>query len=252
MKYIIFLFALTIPFTSKTQTTDYVLQSKNLLEAVRYQKPSKDMQAKLAEVSLKDLSADLNSDQRRLAFWINIYNAYIQILLGDNPELFDDRGDFFGDPRVTIAGKELSFDDIEHGIIRGSQSKYALGLIPKFFGVSNYEKKLRIQERDGRIHFALNCGAKSCPPIPVLTAERLEEQLNAASKAYLKSTTEYDREEDSAKVTPLFSWFRGDFGGLSGVKSYLRQFEIVPAGANPSLSFLDYDWTLDLGNYVDL
>ena len=252
MRFIIFFFALTISYTSLAQDLDFVVVSQNLLETTREKQPTKDIQDQLAKVSLRELSKDLDTDERRLAFWINVYNAYIQILLTDDATLFDDRSAFFTEKRMTIAGQKVSFDNIEHGIIRASQSKYTLGLIPKFWGVSEYEKKLRVQERDGRVHFALNCGAKSCPPIPVLTAKRLDQQLDAASKAYLEATTKYDKEADAAHVTPLFSWFRGDFGGLSGVKSYLRHFEIIPAGANPSLDFLDYDWTLDLNNYVDL
>ncbi|MEM9991994.1 MAG: DUF547 domain-containing protein [Bacteroidota bacterium] len=253
MKSTIFsLVLMCITLLATAQETDYVKISEALLEAIRYEKSTEDLQNQLAEVPLKILSKNLDTDERRLAFWMNTYNAYVQILLTKNPELFEDRGTFFKKPRMTVANQKMSFDDIEHGIIRASQSKYLLGLIPKFWGIEDYEKELRVKERDGRIHFALNCGAKSCPPIAIYAADRIDEQLNASSKAYLERTTEYKPEEDKAKVTPLFSWFRGDFGGLSGVKSYLRRYEIVPAGAQPSLTFKDYDWTLDLGNYVDL
>ena len=37
---------------------------------------------------------------------------------------------------------------------------------------------------DPRIHFALVCGAKSCPPIKVYTSGALEEGLEAAASAF--------------------------------------------------------------------
>jgi len=40
---------------------------------------------------------------------------------------------------------------------------------------------------DPRIHCALVCGAKSCPPIKVYTAEALEEGLEAAAAAFCES-----------------------------------------------------------------
>lgn len=251
MKKIIFIFAMSISLTSIGQKMDYVALSQQLLETARQNKPSKDIQQQLAEVSLNDLNVDLDTDTKRKAFWINIYNAYVQIILTDAPEKFEDRGAFFSGAQIKLVGRELSFDDIEHGIIRGSQSKYALGFIPKWF-VNDFERKLRVRERDGRIHFALNCGAKSCPPIPILSTDRLEEQLDAASRSYLQATTTYDAPTKTAGVTALFSWFRGDFGNLSGVREYLHRYEAIPKTADPSLSFNDYDWTLDLGNYIDL
>lgn len=225
--------------------------AENLLKAARYEKPADEIKADLANLDFSYLHKTLDTDKKKLAFWINIYNAYVQLFLAEKPELFEDRGAFFSSPRIPIAGKTLSFDDIEHGIIRRSQSKLTLGLIPKLF-VNKYERKMRTNERDGRIHFALNCGAKSCPPVAIYEVERINEQLDASSKKFLEGSTTYKEEENKAYVTALFSWFRGDFGGLDGVKDYLRRYDIIEKDVNPSLSFEAYDWTLYLGNYLDL
>ena len=42
---------------------------------------------------------------------------------------------------------------------------------------------------DPCIHFALVCGAKSCPPIKVYTAEALEEGLEAAAASFCESAS---------------------------------------------------------------
>ncbi|MFZ1750641.1 MAG: DUF547 domain-containing protein, partial [Saprospiraceae bacterium] len=144
----------------------------------------------------------------------------------------------------------FSFADIEHGILRRSQHEYFLGYLTKLFP-SSIEKMLRVQKRDWRIHFALNCGAKSCPPVAVYDVDRLDEQLNASAMSYLKTFTTYNKTENIASVTSLFSWFRGDFGGLAGIKTILKDRGLIP-DRSVRLKTSYYDWTLDLGNFISL
>jgi len=54
------------------------------------------------------------------------------------------------------------------------------------------------------------------------------------------------------KVNTLMSWFRGDFGGKAGAVEMLKKYNVIPQDADPSVSFLEYDWTLELGNYTDI
>ena len=231
---------------------DAVDWSIKLLEAARYQHDAAPIYKKLANISLDVLDQQLSNDDLKKTFWINIYNAVVQLELTQNASLFDNRGRFFSTERVTIAGKELSLDDIEHGIIRGSRSKLTLGLTKKLM-VPDYERKLRTKKRDGRIHFALNCGAKSCPPVATYHPDRIEEQLKESTQKFLMESSTYLKDENKVQVTTLFSWFRGDFGGLQGVvKNYLIPYHIIPEGSDPKLEFAKYDWTLSLGNYIDL
>jgi len=239
-----------------TDTTTYAEISMILLQRVRNGEPTQQIEDMLADLSEDQLKAGLSTESEKKAFWLNIYNAYVQILLLDKPELFEDRNSWFGynffsSPQVTIAGKELSFDDIEHGIIRHSKIKLSMGYWDKWFP-SDYEKKFRWNEVDPRIHFALNCGAKACPYVAIYDPERVEEQLDISSKQYLEKTTEYDAENSKVKVNALMSWFRADFGGKDGAIKMLKKYEVIPQNADPSVSFLDYDWTLELGNYKDI
>jgi len=236
--------------------TSFAELSMILLQNVRDGNPTKEIENRLANVSRETLNKDLDTESKKKAFWLNVYNAYVQILLLDKPELFEDRNSFFGynffsSPQVTIAGKKLSFDAIEHGIIRHSKIKLSMGYLDKWFP-SDFEKMFRWDEVDPRVHLALNCGAKSCPYIAIFDSERVEEQLDIISKQYLEKTTIYDAEEGVVKVNALMSWFRADFGGKSGAVEMLKKYEIIPQDADPSVSFLDYDWTLELGNYTDI
>lgn len=246
----VFILALSSPLLG--QKVDYVQLSTDFLTNIRYNKPTDNQEKLLAEVSVDELNAQLDTDQKKLVFWINIYNGFIQKILSDSPELYEDRGSFFKKEQISIIQKELSFADIEHGIIRGAQFEYFLGYISNPFAAS-YKKKLGVDERDYRIHFALNCGAKDCPPVAIYTLEDYDEQMDKSTERYLKRITDYDDEKNEAHSSSLFSWFRGDFDGKSGIIDILKKHDAVPEDkVIRRIVFKNYDWTLDLGNYIDL
>lgn len=227
---------------------NYIKLSAQLIENIKSYKETESIQAQLASVSIQELSSQLVNDTDKKVFWINIYNGHIQLILKDNPDLYKDRGAFFKKKQITIAGELLSFDDIEHGIIRSSTIKLSWGLLKNPF-VGSYERTFRTNETDPRIHFALNCGAKSCPLVAVYHVENYEDKIDAVAKQFLLKAIIYKEEAKQVKVTPLFSWFRGDFGGKKGIIQFLKDNSLIPDESNPELVFLDYDWTLSLGNY---
>lgn len=235
----------------KAKENPYLKLSKELVRTAKQQEDASDIIQELAHMPQKDLALALDDDDAKKAFFINIYNGFVQHILVANPEKFDDRDAFFTAEQITVAGERLSLDDIEHGIIRGSKVKWLLGLIQNPFA-DEFEKTFRVEETDGRIHFALNCGAKSCPYIAIYDADQMDKQLDMISRQFLNRTSTYKPEEEKVYVTSLFSWFRGDFGGLDGAKEYLRRYGVIPEEADPELEFEEYDWTLELGNYTEL
>ena len=194
--------------------------SENFLIAIKNNVDTNDIRAKLYGITLASLKEGLKTNQQKLAFWINIYNGYIQIMLSENPNLYRNRGEFFKREQIPIAGRLLSFEKIEHGLIRKSQWPFGLGLVRKWCP-DKFERKLRVDQRDYRIHFALNCGAKDCPPIAIYKPVRLDTQLNERTKKYLERTSKYS-EKDKVTITSLFNWFRCDFGGKNGHKRILK------------------------------
>ncbi len=229
----------------------YIQLSQELVRAVKNDTDRSGIIERLANIPMQQLAEALDTDAEKKAFFINVYNGFVQHILMKNPEKFDDRDKFFTTDQINIAGQELSLDDIEHGIIRGSKVKWSLGLIQDPFA-DDFEKNFRVEETDPRIHFALNCGAKSCPYVAIYGAEKLDQQLDIISRQFLERTTEYKADEDKVYVTTLISWFRGDFGGLDGAKEMLKNYDIIPKSADPELEFKDYDWTLELGNFTTL
>jgi len=225
--------------------------SEEFLQRIKLGKDTKDIQNMLANTTLNQLENGLHTDAHKLSFWVNIYNAYIQVILSKNPELYENRNEFFNKAQIEIAGETISFAKIEHGIIRKSQWDLGLGYFRKWFP-NKFERKLRVENQDYRVHFALNCGAKDCPPVTIYKAQSLNEQFNKGMASYLTKTSEYDKTKKEVAVTSLFSWFRGDFGSKSGVKKILKEVEIIPTTKEIDLIYKDYDWTLDLNNFIDL
>jgi hypothetical protein len=232
-------------------TKDFNKLSESLIQKLIDGKNTQNIQRDLANTSLESLQQALNTDAKKMAFWINVYNAYIQIFLAKNPGLYDNRSSFFGDNQIKIAGEMISFSKIEHGIIRKSQWELGLGYVRTWFP-NKFERVLRVSERDYRVHFALNCGAKDCPPIAVYTPMRLQEQLNLGTKRHLEKTSFFDAKKKVVTVTSLFSWFRGDFGGKSGIKDILQQNNIIPSTKGISINYSNYNWNLDLNNFIEL
>lgn len=225
--------------------------SEQFLHKIKNNESTQEIQDALSQTSIDALEKNLDSNDKKLAFWVNIYNAYIQVILQKNPDLYQDRSEFFKKDQISIAGETISFEKIEHGIIRKSQWEYGLGFVGKLFP-GEFEKRLRVDEPDYRIHFALNCGALDCPPVAIYEWERLDEQFSKGTSKYLKRTTDYNATEKKVMVTALFSWFRGDFGGVDGVKDILKGQKLIPTTKGIDIDYKNYDWTLKLDNFVNL
>ncbi len=181
----------------------------------------------------------------QLAFLINVYNAAtVELILTAYPNVksIKDLGTLFqgpwAKPFVTLLGKTVSLDDIEHGMIRGS-GRY----------------------NDPRIHFAVNCASIGCPALgrAAFRGATLDAQLDLAAKGFLGDHTRNRVQGDGVAVSSIFKWYRGDFEkGWRGAKTlpaffalYADSLGLSPAAAAKakagqlSVSFLDYNWQLN-------
>jgi thiol-disulfide isomerase/thioredoxin len=96
---------------------------------------------------------------------------------------------------------------------------------------------------DPRVHFALNCGAASCPPIREYAGEPLDAQLDLATRAYLAvpGNIRWEPGTSTLYLSALFRWYRGDFGDPA---LFVGQY--LPPGtldARPHIRYLSWDWT---------
>ena len=177
--------------------------------------------------------AALSRDEQ-FAFYINAYNAWtLKLILSGYPGVksIKDLGTLFKSPWkkkiVRIDGGITTLDDVEHNILR-----------PRF--------------KDPRVHFAINCAAKSCPPLrsePYRGAD-LNRQLNDATRSFLNNPSNYRLEAEQFYVSRIFKWFAADFA--NDVIGFYRthatrdlQKQLGARGNQIRVAYLPYDWSLN-------
>ncbi len=213
---------------------DYLLATRSAGDGVD------TLAAELASLPEAFLRDGLGDDRARTAFWLDIYNA--EIIRAGVVDLTDriTRLRHFRRASITVSGRRLSLDTVENGLLRRSRLKLGLGYLPNPVPGA-FERTHRVGRVDPRIHFALNCGATSCPPIAAYDPARLDDQLELATRSYL--STEVQVEDDVVRVPAVLLWYIGDFGGPSGVRRFLEDAGIEMADRR--LRFRPWDWTPD-------
>lgn len=186
--------------------------------------------------------ADIAEFDDRRAFWINIYNGAVieqAVDMGVKTSVREVRG-FFRRRFLEIAGTSLSLDEIEHGLLRDNR-RHPARLLPALV----FRPKLKpwiARPFDPRIHFALNCGARSCPPIAVYTFDAIEAQLDLAASTFLDGEVEVDSEAQTIDANPILRWYRSDFGDLEELIDRHRSGGL--AGRDWTFRWRPYDWSV--------
>lgn len=201
---------------------------------------------RLANTNRSVLLQEISDDKHKKAFWTNIYNAFVVYRLLKDPNEYDDRGKFFKTKSIEIAGQVLSLDNIEHDILRRRKHKLSKGYFNKLCTPKEI-KELMVEHIDYRIHFTLNCGAYSCPPIRIYTPENIESEFASSSKDYLTAEVEYFPDKNMVRVPVLMDWFMGDFGGVSGTRKILQDLGLIESGSKPKVRYKSYNWDLKVG-----
>jgi len=170
----------------------------------------------------------------QFAFYINAYNACtIKLILTGYPGVksIKDLGSFFSSPWkkkiCRIDGEVISLDQIEHGILR-----------PRF--------------KDPRVHFAINCAARSCPPLRSTPYQGaiLNQQLDEMASAFINDPSRNRLEGSTLYISKIFDWFEEDFNGdildffLGYAKGDLKK-NLERQREDIKIKYLDYDWSLN-------
>ncbi|MBI2504152.1 MAG: DUF547 domain-containing protein [Candidatus Latescibacteria bacterium] len=189
--------------------------------------------------------ADIAGLEDRRSFWINLYNGAVidlAIACGVEHSVREVRG-FFTAKRLELAGEPLSLDDIEHGFLR-TDRRHPIGLLPPLL----LRPRLRpwmVCPFDPRIHFALNCGGQSCPPIRSYANALIDQQLALATTAFLDTEVEIDPEHSTIRANRILRWYRSDFAGLGGLEEMIRRYRTGGIEARRwRFTWKRYDWSI--------
>jgi len=160
---------------------------------------------------------------------------------------------FFRRAAYEIGGLRFSLEDIEHGILRANRG-FLLHPGPQF-GKDDPRRKFVFDKLDARIHFALNCASRSCPPIAYYSPEIIEQQLNLAASNFIQENVVLDRSGVMLKLSRIFKWYQRDFGGKTGVLAMIqdhlpekdiRRILIKNFGDVVLVEYAKYDWHLNV------
>ena len=213
---------------------DPILFSQSFISAAKTGKELSSYIDTLRTLDPQFLATTLKTDADKKAFWINCYHGFILNLLKTDTSNYKNHSEFFNRSTITIGNEKISLNDIENGILRLQSGKEKNQVL----------KKYQVQKLDYRIHFALNCGAKSCPPISFYQPADLNKQLEMAEAAYISSTSNYNSAENEVEISIVFQWFLSDFGGENGILEILKKHDIIPIWSQAKLIYLPFDWTI--------
>ena len=178
---------------------------------------------------LGQVDVDVLAEDEQVAFYINLYNAsMVKIVLANYPlASVKTIGilpfSVFKKDQITLGDYKVSLDDIEKGI-----------LLSKYF--------------DPRLHFAVNCASKSCPPLRAepFTGDKLEKQLQEQTELFAGSerAAQINEETGSIAYSELFKWYVDDFE-VENPAEYLNKYRSEALPANYSVKWISYDWSLN-------
>lgn len=164
------------------------------------------------------------SSQEEMAYWINLYNAATVLLILENYPISSilnlDGGKVWDRKWISSKKGVLSLNDIEHGILR---------------------KKFK----DARIHAAVNCASKSCPPLwnRAFSGANLSAELHDRMERWVQSDEYNVLKGDHVKLSEIFKWYGEDFG--ADLIAYLNKYSKIKIQPSAKVSYLPYDWSLN-------
>jgi len=208
----------------------YVQDGKVDYAGFKVEEPKLDQYLKI----LENVDPEKLSPKEQFAFYVNAYNAWtIKLILSGYPGVtsIKDLGTLIESPWkkkiVRINGEIMSLDYVEHEILR-----------PRY--------------KDPRVHFAINCAAKSCPPLrpEPYSGNILDRQLDDSTRSFVNDPKSYRLEGNNLYVSRIFKWFSEDFNEdifgffLKYTSGNLKK-ELEAKSNRIKVKYLPYDWSLN-------
>ncbi|WP_160168258.1 DUF547 domain-containing protein [Novipirellula maiorica] len=179
-----------------------------------------------------------SSNDAKLAFWINAYNAVtVHGVLREYPttSIRNHTSKSWGynmwkDLQLYVGGKPYSLEQIEHEVLR--------------------------EMDEPRIHFAIVAASIGCPRLlnEAYVADRVQQQLELNTLDFFAraQSFQYDASQDQLELSAILSWFSRDFGGtqatvLQRISPWLPSEDARNAALQNSatVTYLEYNWNLN-------
>jgi len=170
------------------------------------------------------------------SYWINTYNTLVlravleywplesvrDVKISVTSRVVPGKG-FFYDRKVVVGGMDTNLYKLEKEVLRN--------------------------QKDPRLHFALNCGSESCPVLRPW--EWTDDQLDEAAREFINNPDNVSIEGEELMLSSIFKWYKKDFP--KDLHAYLQQY--AEPGLDGQLQtakdkkyrtrYRSYDWSLN-------
>lgn len=165
------------------------------------------------------------SDDYKAAFYINAYNLLTIYQIVENYPVIKSVMEipgFFKGRKFLVAGNYMTLDELEF-------------------------KSLFEIKKDARYHFALVCGAQSCPLLynQAFVPDKLDQQLDIRARVMLNIETYVDPLEGELRLFKVMEWYRTEFESNQSLISWINEFRDAPLNEDIPIVFTEYDWGLN-------
>lgn len=210
------------------QKSDIFLKKYTMKGLVSYTKIKQNL-SEIEELykMVGNMKIDQLSASEQKAFYINAYNIIVIYQVSKYYPLKSamDQSGFFDKVKHDVGGKPMSLNALE-----------ILHLLKTF--------------PDARIHFALACAAKSCPPLAsfAFLPGQLDQQLENRSRLAINDPKfiKVDAENKKVGISMMFKWYARDFNkDGQNVRSFIETYRNQKIPTDYSFEFYEYDWALN-------
>jgi len=165
--------------------------------------------------------------EESMAYYINMYNAYtIQFIITKYPVSSPKDVNYSGKDiwklrLVKMGKKTMSLNDVE-SILKG-------------YG-------------DARIHFAINCGAISCPRLmnKAWEAKTLDADLTRMTQLFINDPSSNVIKEKKIKISKIFEWYSIEFRtSKTTLIDFINTYSKVTISPKAKIEYLPYNWSLN-------
>jgi hypothetical protein len=211
-----------------TSSSDYFLKKYVSNGSVAYTKIKQnigEVEALYALIGKMNLSGVDVAMQK--SFYINAYNIIVIYWVAKHYPLKSplDNSGFFDKVKHKVAGEEITLNSLEI-------------------------KRLLFPYKDARLHFALACAAKSCPPLAsfAYTPITLDKQLTERATAALNNPgwLKINNAEKKVELSKIFEWYKKDFTADGKTElEWINQYRKEKIPATYTVGFYEYNWALN-------
>ncbi|KAK6748284.1 hypothetical protein RB195_001111 [Necator americanus] len=200
------------------------------------------------------------SDDERLALFLNIYNMmWIHVThIHGPPRSIWERRKLMNCSYYQIQHHKYAPHSILDGILRSNRK--GLGTLWKPFGKVDGRLPFILSSCEPLVHFALNTGTRSTPPIRPYNCKTVREEMrnNACDILETDNILRIDTKKKVLYLAKVFKWYANDFGGTTEKtiewiltimeKSTSKKridLEEIYYGGHYELVYIQHDWAFN-------